>query len=62
MNRANNTIHNTNSAEEYEQLCSKLDAMDAEASKHGFYAVRSAIATQRELLKRDLGIETHEVR
>lgn len=62
MNRANNTIYNTNRAEEYERLCNKLDDMDAEAREHGFYAVRSAIATQRELLKRDLDIRNHEVR
>ena len=62
MDSVNDTISNTNSAEEYERLCNKLDDMDAEARENGFYAVRSAIATQRELLKRDLGIETHEVR
>lgn len=39
---------------EYDRLCSLLDAMDAEAQAHGFYAVRSAIATQRALLRQKL--------
>lgn len=41
---------------EYDRLCDLLDAMDKKAQEHGFYAVRSAIATQRELLRRKLGV------
>lgn len=43
--------------EEYDRLCAILDAMDEIARSNGFYAVGSAIATQRVLLRQRCGLD-----
>ena len=43
--------------EEYDRLCTILDAMDGIARSNGFYAVGSAIATQRVLLRKRFGLD-----
>ena len=45
---------------EYDRLCELLDAMDHIAQGNDFYAVRSAIATQRNLLREHLGLSVRE--
>ena len=44
-------------AKEYDRLCTILDAMDEIARSNGFYAVGSAIATQRVLLRQRCGLD-----